>query len=274
MNFLKEKLGKVELEALDANQVARYIKWRQDEGRSNGTINRDLAHLHHLMNYAVKLDLIKKNKVSKVDKLPEIRRFRPRPTDEEIDHFLACAEVRVRPLFGFIRETGCRLNEALTLKHTQIHRDQGLVVFTDHTKSGKFRVVPLTEECKRWLDEMPPLPGCPYVFYNPRTGRPWKCCRKPIDKAIAASGLDWFLIKDLRRHFGITLSENGAEMHVIQAVLGHSSVKTTEQYYAHFSPHFAARRALQVLEGRKSKEEKNGTPGTQMGRIPAETEVA
>lgn len=99
------------------------------------------------------------------------------------------------------------------------------------------------------------------MFYSPRTQKRWKCCRKPIDRAIAASGLDWFRIKDLRRSYGIALSENGAEMHVIQAMLGHSSVKTTEDYYAHFSPNYAARRALQVLEGRKWD-----ASGTQMGR--------
>ena len=48
-------------------------------------------------------------------------------------------------------------------------------------------------------------------------------------------------------------------------MLGHASVKTTEQYYAHFSPNFAARRALEVLESRQTV----GTYGTQMGRIPA-----
>ncbi len=44
-----------------------------------------------------------------------------------------------------------------------------------------------------------------------------------------------------------------AEMHVIQAVLGHSSVATTEEYYAHFSPAHAAKRALTVLEGKGTK---------------------
>jgi len=174
-------------------------------------------------------------------------------------------------MFGFIRETGCRLAEAMTIQHSQIHRDEGRVVFTDHTKSGKFRVVPLTEECKRWIDEMPPLPGCPYVFYNQKTRRRWKDCRKVIDKAIKASGIEWFRLKDLRRHFGITLSENGAEMHVIQAMLGHSSVRTTEKYYAHFSPHYAATRALQVLEGRNKKTDKDGT---QLGRQATESDVA
>ena len=46
--------------------------------------------------------------------------------------------------------------------------------------------------------------------------------------------------------------ENGAEMHVIQAMLGHSSVTITEKHYAHFSPHYAARRAFEVLQGRKT----------------------
>jgi len=173
-------------------------------------------------------------------------------------------------MFGFIRETGCRPMEAMTLKHTQVLREERRVVFTDHTKSGKFRVVPLTEECERWIDEMVPLAGCPYVFYNPRTRRCWKNCRKLIDKTIEASGLEGFLLKDLRRHYGITLAENGAEMHVIQAMLGHSSVATTEKYYAHFSPHFAAHRALQVLKGRKKQE----NFGTQMGRQPDTSQVA
>ena len=85
--------------------------------------------------------------------------------------------------------------------------------------------------------------------------------RKLINKAITTSRLEWFRLKDLRRHYGITLSEGGAEMHVIQAMLGHSSVKTTENYYAHFSPNYAARRALQVLQGGKM-----GTEGENSGR--------
>jgi integrase len=142
----------------------------------------------------------------------------------------------------------------MAVKHTQIRRKEKIVVFTDVTKSVKFRNVPLTEECLFWIDQMPELPGCPYVFYNPKTKRRWHCPRKPMDAAIKASGQEWLRVKDLRRHCGITLSESGAEMHVIQAMLGHSSVKTTEDYYAQFSPNYAARRALQVLEVRKEKD--------------------
>lgn len=42
-------------------------------------------------------------------------------------------------------------------------------------------------------------------------------------------------------------------MHDIQQVLGHSSVATTERYYAHFSPTHSAKKVLKVLEGGHSK---------------------
>ena len=156
----------------------------------------------------------------------------------------------------------------MTLKWNQIDRKHQRIVFTDNTESGKFRVVPMTTRCEQWIDEAAPFNGCPYVFYNPKTQDRWKDLRKPMLRAVEESGLQGFLLKDLRRHYGIVLSENGAEMHVIQAMLGHSSVTTTQRHYAHFSPEFAATRALTVLEGRVPK---GGTP---MGRSDTQSEVA
>ena len=58
----------------------------------------------------------------------------------------------------------------------------------------------------------------------------------------------------------------------IQTMLGHSPVKTTEEYYAHFSPNYAARCALQVLQGGISKE-KAGENGRPIGRRVRSLEV-
>jgi site-specific recombinase XerD len=255
MRALCPIFGETALEDIKPSDMDQYFKLRKKAGISDATMNRDLAHLKHLMNFAIRRGVIKQNPIAMVEKFKEERRMRRRPTEEELDRFLESAEPRVRPLFGFIRETGCRLSESLRVQHEHINRDQRFVVFTDGTKSGRFRVVSLTDEALRWIDEMPRHATCPYVFWNEKTGRRWKNVRKPIDAAIKASGLDWFRIKDLRRHYGIRLAEGGAEMHVIQAMLGHSSVKTTEEYYAHFSPNYAARRALQVLQGGKDKQQ-------------------
>ena len=104
--------------------------------------NRDLAHLRHLMNFAVRRGMIDQNTIASVENFKEEVWMRGRPTEEEINHFVFSAEARIRPLFGFVRETGCRLSEALRVKRREILRDQRLVVFADETKTGKFRIVP------------------------------------------------------------------------------------------------------------------------------------
>ena len=78
---------------------------------------------------------------------------------------------------------------------------------------------------------MPLLPGCPYVFWHPKSQTRWHNARKGFNKAREDANLDWLIIKDLRRHYGIVLSENGAEMHeeIIQAMLGHPKSQTRSQ---------------------------------------------
>ncbi len=252
---IKQKLGKLPINAIRPKHVYRYIRWRKEQNPAitNATINRDVTILKHVLEYAREVGVIRRNHIRDVKKLPELRKERPRATDEEVDYLLACLPERLRPVLGFIRETGCRLEEGLSVMHHQIRRNERVVVFTDNTKSGKFRLAPLTEKCLEYIDAYSTIPGCPYVFWSEHTRTRYNNLYKYWYEARENAGLPWFQIKDLRRHYGIVLSESGAEMHVIQAVLGHSSVATTEKYYAHFSPAFAVRRALSVLEGRGRK---------------------
>jgi len=251
LKAIKRHLGRLPLDSVEVRHAYSFIRRRKEEGVSNATVNRDLAALKHMMSFACTIGVLTANRIAGIKKLEEIREERPRPTDEGIDHLLSCTDPRIRPIIGFIRETGCRLEEGLSVKHTQIRKQDRIVVFSGNTKSGKPRFVPLTDEAIQWIEEMPLLPGCPYVFWHPKSQTRWVNIRKVFNKARREAELD-IQIKDLRRHYGIVLSENGAEMHVIQAMLGHSSVTITEEHYAHFSPHYAARRAFQVLQGRNN----------------------
>ncbi len=46
------------------------------------------------------------------------------------------------------------------------------------------------------------------------------------------------------------LAESGQPLHVAKTQLGHSSIRTTEQFYAHYSPELAINRAREVMETR------------------------
>ena len=154
-----------------------------------------------------------------------------------------------RPIFIFVRETGCRREEVLSLRHWQVQEKSRLVVFNEDTKSHKYRYAPLTDAALEAVEALPPLEGCPYVFYNPNTGRRWYDCRKPWVEARTEGGVPELQVKDLRRLYAIKLAEADAEMHDIQQVLGHASVRTTERHYAQFSPRNSARKIFRVLQG-------------------------
>ena len=253
-NALNKHMGNLDLEAIIPARVHNYVKNRKKDGTSDATVNRDVTILKHLLTYAEECGVIKVNPIEKFKLLKEERRERPRFTDEEVQAVIGALRPDVRPLFIFIKETGCRREEGLSLQHWQVQEESGLVVFSDNTKSKKFRYVPLTEAALEAVKVLPKLDGCPYVFYNLSTKNRWCECRKPWNNARKEANVPGFLIKDLRRLYAIKLAEGGAEMHDIQQVLGHATVSTTERYYAQFSPKHSARKILKVLNGNKSKE--------------------
>ncbi len=256
---LKRFMGKMELQSITAAHLHNYISLRNKTGVSDATINRDLAIIKHMLNYAVECGILETNPVERFKLLKEEQKERPRFSDAEIKKVINAVKADCRPLYTFTQETGCRREEALSFQHWQVQADAKLVVFTNNTKSKKYRYVPLTAKALEVIQTLPKLDDCPYVFYNPKTNDRWKQCRKAWEKARKSVGLPDLQVKDLRRHYAINLAENGADMHDIQQVLGHSSVATTERYYAQFSPRHSARKILKVLEGGKRSQTGNKT---------------
>ena len=256
--FLNQFLGRLNLETINRAHLHKYVQWRKSAGLSEATVNREIAVIKHLLNYAVDCGVLKANPVEKFKLLKEERRERPRVSYVDINRVIDAVRPDCRPLFVFLRETGCRREEALALQHWQVHEASNMVVFTENTKSRKCRHVELTPAAIEAVHTLPAVKDCPYVFYNIKTKGRWRDCRKPWLEARANGGLPGLQVKDLRRHYAIELAENGASMHDIQQVLGHASVSTTERYYAHFSPQHSARKILKVLEGGRSNGTKTG----------------
>ncbi len=141
----------------------------------------------------------------------------------------------------------------LSLEHWQVDRDHREILLTKRTKSGKHRLVPITDRAMEALDAVPPIPGCLYVFYDPETGTRWKTLRSQWQWARKRAGYTWLTPKHLRPAFATDLSERGLESHMIQDLLGHSSVSVTERFYLKRRQRAACRAALQVLSGKKAR---------------------
>ena len=112
------------------------------------------------------------------------------------------------------------------------------------------------------LLKVPQLPGCPYVFWNQKTATRYERINETFARGRKKAGMNHIQLKDFRRELGIVIAESGQPLHVAKTQLGHSSIRTTEEYYAKYSPEFAVNRAREVLE----------TRGRQVGDTGPETD--
>ena len=130
--------------------------------------------------------------------------------------------------------------------------NQGVVRVTG--KGGKERLVPLGEESldwlRRYLDESRPVlmrgADCPLVFVTARKGGMTRqAFWYAIRKYAAAAGIEQPVSPHTLRHsFATHLLNHGADLRVVQLLLGHSDLSTT-QIYTHI-----AREGLKRLHGK------------------------
>ncbi len=146
---------------------------------------------------------------------------------------------RDRALLEVLYGTGARISEAVGLDIDDIDREGATVVL--HGKGNKTRIVPIGSFALRAVDDYlirtrPGLAGrgrgTPALLLNARGGRlsrqsAWTILRQTADRA----GLgDTISPHTLRHSFATHLLDGGADVRVVQELLGHASVTTTQIY--------------------------------------------
>lgn len=184
---------------------------------------------------------------------------------DEIDNLLntlsahdGAAALRLLTLVELTYASGMRVSEVLGLKLAAVRRDPAYLIITG--KGDKERLVPLNtsarEAVKAWLEvrEKPaaktkPAPKpveSPWLF--PSHGRSGHLTPRRfaqlLDSAAAAAGIDPSRISPhvLRHAFATHLLEGGADLRVVQTLLGHSDISTTQIY-----THVATDRLAQIV---------------------------
>jgi integrase/recombinase XerD len=151
--------------------------------------------------------------------------------------------LRDRALLEVLYASGLRVSEAVALRGEQVDLAAGFVTVLG--KGGKERVVPLGRQARSALEEYlarerPRLlrgRPSPYVFVGPR-GRPltrqavWKLVRR---RARAAGVGKRVSPHTLRHTFATHLLGGGADLRIVQTLLGHADIGTT-QVYTHVAP--------------------------------------
>jgi site-specific recombinase XerD len=157
------------------------------------------------------------------------------PSREEVYRLLrAVRSMKHRTILVIAYGAGLRITEACGLQVADVDSNQ-MVIRIRRAKGGKDRLVPLSPKMLRtlrayWLATKPPGP---FLFPgrlpdHPITG---DAVRKVMKEALADSGVRKRLtLHSLRHGFATHLLEDGEDIRVLQALLGHSHIQTTAHY--------------------------------------------
>jgi integrase/recombinase XerD len=129
---------------------------------------------------------------------------------------------------------GLRISEVLALEVTDIDAARG-VIRIRHGKGGKAREAKLSPFLYEWLRQYwaRVRPPKPYLFASHKTGKPpiMATVRKAITLAVKQAWISKHVTPHVLRHsFATHLLEQGTDVRVVGALLGHASLQSTARY--------------------------------------------
>jgi integrase/recombinase XerD len=219
--------------------------------RSPRTVSRRLSALRRFYRFLHR-ENIRMTDPTAALKAPRLGRRLPRTLSEadvenllHAPHTQSVIGLRDRTMLEILYATGLRVSELVGMTLSEINQQQGVVRVTG--KGGKERLVPFGETAQAWLarylhearGELVKRRMSDIVFPSTRGGAMtrqtfWYAIKKYARRA----GIDASLSPHTLRHaFATHLLNHGADLRVVQMLLGHSDISTTQIY-----THVAAQR--------------------------------
>lgn len=215
---------------------------------ASNSINRFIAACRTFFAYCRKFEYIKNNPAVKL-KSVKIPKHMPRfLTGDEIDKLCMQPDVnellwasRDKAIFEMMYSSGCRVSEVSSLKLSDISYDKGSAIVTGKGKKDRrvYFEKDAREAMEKYLPERKSLleklgirDNVEELFVNQR-GRPLTAqgIRWILERYSGAEGLNHHVSPHALRHtFATAMLSGGADVRVVQEMLGHSSVSTTQRY--------------------------------------------
>ena len=241
--WLQKQHGKT-LAAAGHPDLLGYLAWKVKGRAKATTTSRQLSSLKRFYRYCLRQGKIKSDPTLKIDS-PKLPRPLPKSlTEEDVEGLLAAPEtekalgLRDKAMLETLYASGLRVSELVGLKLSQVSRDMGVVRVIG--KGSKERMVPLGEEALAWIqrylkEARPELLGARAsedLFVTARGAAMtrqmfWHLLRRHATRA----GLKKPISPHTLRHaFATHLLNHGADLRVVQLLLGHSDISTTQIY--------------------------------------------
>lgn len=234
-----EFMGELESENINRNTLLDLIIHRREVNPkvSNTTLNRYIMYVQSVLNYELNIE-IKFRKLKEDKKIRQVlTEFTIRKVFKYLDSLKIDEAIRNRLMFMMLLDTGLRISELLSIQVKNIDFHENMILVTK-TKTREQRYVIMTEETKMFLSNY--ILTCSidkHIFINLDTRKKLHpdsiqtICKRIKEKMK----LEQSITPHKWRHtFATRFIENDGNLFVLQKLLGHHDVSTT-QIYTHIS---------------------------------------
>jgi integrase/recombinase XerD len=247
IEFLEKNYNIKDPNDITKQHIRNFIARLKRKKNTASSISRKMSAIRSYHKYLLLEKLVSLN-VSLGVSLPKKRKSLPTVLNvEEVDALMVAAdgddplELRNRAMLEVLYGCGLRISELLEIRLSDLHINKGFINI--HGKGNKERIVPIGFEAayalKQYIDrgrtELKKVPG-DIVFVNTRGS---EMSRVGFYKVLKNLTVKAGISKDvsphtLRHSFASHLLDNGVDLRVVQELLGHEDISTT-QVYTHIS---------------------------------------
>ncbi len=232
------------IQRVSRQTVNSFMLSEKDRGLSANSISRELACLKSFLKFLLMENKIKED-VTSVIESPKLWKKLPFTLSiDEVDLLLKSPNVRDvmgtrdKASLELMYATGMRVTELISLKMNDVNMDVGFVKCLG--KGGKERIIPFGRKAKesivRYLAKARPSflkKKVSNFLFLTRLGKPMsrQSFWKTIKKYARLAGIKKDITPHSLRHsFATHILERGADLRVVQEMLGHSDISTTQIY--------------------------------------------
>lgn len=240
--WLHAEQGKT-LYAATATDLNGYFAFRHANSKASSS-NRRLAVLKRFYQYALRSNQLSVDPCLRMKSAKQPVRFPKTLSEQHVESLLAAPDVdtplglRDRTMLELMYASGLRVSELVLLKSVEVGMIEGVLRVTG--KGNKTRLIPFGEEARSWIERY--LKEARATILNGK-----------MDDALFVTALGgpmtrqmfWTLIKKyalraeinaplsphtMRHAFATHLLNHGADLRVVQLLLGHADISTTQIY--------------------------------------------
>ncbi len=235
---------KKSFDSIQTGDLRNYVRQLFDLGLSAPSINRKISSIKTFYRYLISSKLIGNNPASELELLKTARKLPMTLSIDEVSTIIETADdrtplgIRDRACLELLYASGLRISELLSLKLIDLDLDAELIRVTG--KGNKQRLVPFGKKAHKaindYLNSARPAilkdRVAPYLILNARGKRMSRMgFLKILRKYVIKSGIRKRITPHMFRHsFATHLLEGGADLRVVQELLGHADISTTQIY--------------------------------------------